>query len=69
MLNKSICKKCYRNLGWKWDRHDDSTWKKIHSVFCNTTETYGCYHSTVLSPPDHCPYVLEHLIVEQSHAE
>lgn len=69
MLNKEICKQCYKDNCMIWD---DECWSGDF-VYC--PGKYMTYRRDVGNPhvkgkiPKYCPYQLEHLMKEQENAE
>jgi len=71
MLNKAICKKCINNgdfSSWcdnersnSWDWIDERIWKNEENIICH----YGNRQSIKDAPPNKCPYILEHTILNQ----
>ena len=78
MLNKEICMKCralaiktgdqavglhYFGDIWKWEKSDDTRWNTIHKVWCVFVPKRE-EASTEESPPEWCPFALEHVVQE-----
>ena len=69
MLNKNICKRCYKKIGWKWHNHDEDLWEveKIGCTYWMTDEeAYLGYDAEVLSfkeAYERCKYKLEHVVL------
>jgi len=60
MLSKNICKKCAENnIDYQWGDYDEYRWECKKQVWCPN----GPMLSTFTKPPEHCPYKLEHLIL------
>ena len=66
MLNKQICKLCWRKYDWEWTAFVDKTWKQGR-VCCNHSD--WVYAEVNDAPPKECPYSLEHLLESQKHAK
>jgi len=60
MLNKAICKQCWKK---QWNSTKDKTW----SCRLDKPGGFGVYtqYDTNSEIPDNCPYILEHLM--QNH--
>lgn len=76
MLNKELCKKCYKEtFGWKWNRPAEQRWKK-KQVMCpilkrtySTTRLFIIIKTDENDLPKQCKYKLEHLVTGQNHNE
>ncbi len=65
MLNKNICKTCFRNNStFQWGKNHEEMWNK-NIVPCPTNITLYkyAYVDDKNNPPQHCPYALEHVMI------
>jgi hypothetical protein len=64
MLNKDICKKCYKKKRWYFNSDVENDWENIKIIRCNmeTKEDFWRYISILCPPPQYCPYRLEHIL-------
>ena len=64
MLNKEVCKKCFAEKHDSdyeaWDEFCDRDWEK-GVVWC----WFGEYYPINITPPEECPYKLEHIVMEK----
>ena len=75
-MNKSVCQGCIATSGHTWNPSDDKRWRDDGIVICHfKTKGQRDWHLTDWSidaddfPPRHCPYILEHLVMNQSLPE
>ena len=78
MLNKKICKKCFKENNMKWGKQTvESLWNK-HILLCPNKFwpkdrfsltpvefSKAILINTVGEPPKWCPYILEHVVSDQ----
>jgi hypothetical protein len=72
MLNKAICLHCYlkRDICSTAREFFEQNWNHpFYLVHCGVGMVNGGNNRTFYPPAKDCPYVLEHLLMEQSHAE
>ena len=62
MLNKEICKKCYKVQGFGWESEfDDDYWER-GKVWCHCVPELEYWQKTDEFPSEGCPYYLEHML-------
>jgi len=78
MLNKTVCRKCYKaKRANEPPFHFEDDWK-YGKVYCKTgynsyfktfDPTYAIFTDVKNTPPDGCPYLLEQLVASSEHVK
>jgi len=61
MLDKRICKRCRRESSW-WNKFDETRWKSGEIICVVGTIKNTKKHEIAKRAPEHCPYILEHIV-------
>ena len=62
MLNKELCIKCNNDKVGCWTASDDGNWDN-GMIWCPYA---SIRQDSIDSPPEHCPYKLEHIVLNQN---